>query len=230
MTQRDEEILKASIEFHEEEYKCDGISYHFIEGAKWADEHPKNGFVSVDTVYRYLVERCFFTEAEDYLDFVGFTKFGYSPTNAWGNNGATNRSGGNLGNGGETASPDPVYIMKSATLPMDNCASISDGDTWGFITTTSNEIYTWGDNSVGQLGIGSTTHQKYAVKMNRICNVPDPKPVISFPEDFFTCVPFSYELNSNFVNTNNNYKYEWFKDGVALTAQGTTKTKITILH
>lgn len=64
MTQRDEEILKASIEFHEEEYKCDGISYHFIEGAKWADEHPKNGFVSVDTVYRYLVERCFFTEAE----------------------------------------------------------------------------------------------------------------------------------------------------------------------
>ena len=64
MTQRDEEILKASIEFHEEEYKCDGISYHFIEGAKWADEHPKNGLVSVDTVYRYLVERDFFTEDE----------------------------------------------------------------------------------------------------------------------------------------------------------------------
>ena len=147
---------------------------------------------------------------------------------AWGNNGATNRSGGNLGNGGETSSPDPVYIMRSATLPMEDCASISDGDTWGFITTTNNEIYTWGDNSVGQLGIGSQTHQKYAVKMNRICNVPDPKPVISFPEDFYTCVPFSYELNSNFVNTNNHYKYEWFKDNVALTAQGTSKTKITV--
>ncbi|MBP5370566.1 MAG: hypothetical protein J6Y55_01450, partial [Bacteroidales bacterium] len=154
---------------------------------------------------------------------------------AWGCNGATNRSGGNLGNGfsgdsdgGAGNSPYPVYIMRSATMPMENCASISDGDTWGFITTTSNEIYTWGDNCVGQLGIGSTTHQKYAVKMNRICNVPDPKPVISFPEDFYTCVPFSYELNSNFVNTNNNYKYEWFKDGVALTAQGTTKTKITV--
>ena len=147
---------------------------------------------------------------------------------AWGNNGATNRSGGNLGNGGEDSSPDPVYIRKTATTLMENCASISDGDTWGFITTTDNEIWTWGDNCVGQLGIGSQVHQKFAVKMNRLCQVPDPKPVISFPEDFYTCVPFSYELNSNFVNTNNNYKYEWFKDGAALTSQGTAKTKITV--
>ena len=30
----------------------------------------------------------FFTEKEDYLDFIGFTKFGYTPNNAWGSNGA----------------------------------------------------------------------------------------------------------------------------------------------
>ena len=147
---------------------------------------------------------------------------------AWGNNGAENRSGGNLGNGGAESSPDPVYIRKTATSLMENCASISDGDTWGFITTTNNEIWTWGDNSVGQLGVGDKNRSAYAKKMNRICSVPDPRPVISFPEDFYTCVPFSYELNSNFVNTNNHYKYEWFKDGVALTSQGTSKTKITV--
>ena len=32
----------------------------------------------------------FFTEAEDYLDFVGFTKYGYTPNNAWGSGGANN--------------------------------------------------------------------------------------------------------------------------------------------
>ena len=31
----------------------------------------------------------FFTEKEDYLEFVGFTKFGYTPNNAWGENGAS---------------------------------------------------------------------------------------------------------------------------------------------
>ncbi|MBQ3302035.1 MAG: InlB B-repeat-containing protein, partial [Eggerthellaceae bacterium] len=31
----------------------------------------------------------FFTEAEDYLDFVGFTKYGYTPSNAWGSGGAS---------------------------------------------------------------------------------------------------------------------------------------------
>ena len=31
----------------------------------------------------------YFTEKEDYLNFVGFTKFGYSPSNAWGSGGAS---------------------------------------------------------------------------------------------------------------------------------------------
>lgn len=32
--------------------------------ADWKDAHPSEGLVSVDAVYMYLVERCFFTEAE----------------------------------------------------------------------------------------------------------------------------------------------------------------------
>ena len=151
---------------------------------------------------------------------------------AWGNNGASNRSGGNLGDGTTNSSPFPVYIKTDAATPISNCVSISDGDTWGFITTTDNTLYTWGDNSVGQLGMGNqeNTPRKYAVRMGSLagCSVPDPKPQITFPEDFYTCVPFTYDLDSRFVNTNNNYKYEWYRNGTKITSAGTSSPVIRV--
>ncbi|HRS19830.1 MAG TPA: hypothetical protein P5243_10020, partial [Bacteroidales bacterium] len=138
---------------------------------------------------------------------------------AWGNNGATALSGGNLGDGTTNGSGQPVYIKTSAGTPITNVATISDGDTWGFITRTDNTIWTWGDNSVGQLGIGSTTRQAYAVKINNppTCTTPDPIPFVSMPADFYTCLPFSYVIDPGFANLNNAYKYEWYKDGVLIT-------------
>ena len=54
MTIRDEEILNASTVYHEEQFHCDGWNYDFIEGAKWADEHPRKGLVDIEKVIDYI--------------------------------------------------------------------------------------------------------------------------------------------------------------------------------
>ncbi|NLK81724.1 MAG: hypothetical protein GX277_05965, partial [Bacteroidales bacterium] len=145
---------------------------------------------------------------------------------AWGNNGGTN-NGGNLGNGTTTGSPTPVYIKIGANLPITDVVSISDGDYWGFITKADNSIWTWGGNSIGQLGLGMTSSiESYARKMNNPpnCATPDPKPQVVMPKDFSTCVPFSYVINPGFKN-NGSYKFEWFKNGTKISgATGETYT------
>ena len=54
MTIRDEEILNASTIYHEEQCHCDGWNYDFIEGAKWADQHPRKGLWDAEKVIEWL--------------------------------------------------------------------------------------------------------------------------------------------------------------------------------
>ena len=61
---REEQIEKAEIEYFNKT-SFDGCDYvgevaktaAFIAGAKWADEHPKEGLVSIDKVCKWLGNR-----------------------------------------------------------------------------------------------------------------------------------------------------------------------------
>lgn len=67
MTIRDEEILNASTIYHEEQFHCDGWSYDFIEGAKWADQHPRKGLVDIEKACEWL---------SDYIKYFNFWEDG----------------------------------------------------------------------------------------------------------------------------------------------------------
>lgn len=153
---------------------------------------------------------------------------------AWGNNGAcgTSGSGGHLGNGTTAQSAFPVFIRRNATLVDNNVVSISDGDTWGFYTTSNNLIYTWGNNALGQLGIGSTTCASYATQFTLPpCAFPAPKPKATIsPRDFSVCVSkwSGTTLNSGFVisaSLASSYKITWYRNGVQVaTGNGSAVT------
>lgn len=67
---REEQIIEAGVDYtmstrpmcigginFEKEIKEFNRNKSFEEGAKWADEHPKEGFVSIDKVCAYLEMR-----------------------------------------------------------------------------------------------------------------------------------------------------------------------------
>lgn len=142
---------------------------------------------------------------------------------AWGINGAFASQGGNLGDGTTDGSFVPVFIRRNATTVDDNVVSISDGDTWGFYTTDANEIYTWGANQVGQLGIGNTDRQAFATRFELPpCSFPDPLPRASLsPRDFEVCSAAwsGAVLESGFsiaTSLESSYEIEWFRDGVSV--------------
>ncbi len=51
---REEEIINASKNYYKDSELKDLKILHFINGAKWADNHPKEGLVSIDKVCAYL--------------------------------------------------------------------------------------------------------------------------------------------------------------------------------
>ncbi len=145
---------------------------------------------------------------------------------AWGNDGAcTANSGGHLGNGatGTAQSAFPVFIRRNATTVDENVVSISDGDTWGFYTTSDNKIYTWGNNMFGQLGINNTVCQTYATEFTLPpCDFPAPKPKATIsPRDFSVCLSqwTGTTLNSGFVISPSlapDYEITWYRNGVVV--------------
>ena len=151
---------------------------------------------------------------------------------AWGNNGActASASGGNLGDGTSTQRSGPVFIRRNATTYDNNVVSISDGDTWGFYTTTNNQIYAWGNNAFGQLGIGNTTCQSYAIQFTLPpCAFPAPKPYANItPRDFTVCASTytSTVLNSQFIISAAlaaDYRITWFRNNTQVAVgNGTT--------
>ncbi|WP_045465702.1 T9SS C-terminal target domain-containing protein [Sporocytophaga myxococcoides] len=154
---------------------------------------------------------------------------------AWGNNGAcTANSGGHLGNGATSTgqSAFPVFIRRNATTVDNNVVSISDGDTWGFYTTSDNKIYTWGNNMFGQLGLNNTNCQSYATQFTLPpCDFPAPKPKATItPRDFSVCLSkwSGTTLNSGFVisaSLASSYKITWYRNGTQVaTGNGSAVT------
>ena len=153
---------------------------------------------------------------------------------AWGNNscsanaigpGATPNfgCGGNLGNAGLGSSNSaPVYIQYGAGNVHSDVISISAGFNWGYYLREDNFFWAWGDNVVGQLGIGNYTTQNRAVSIPQIatgCSQPDPVPFANLtPYDTIVC---ESKLASNNIRLEStfkvspvllsNYQFTWYR-------------------
>ncbi|MFM7022392.1 MAG: PKD-like domain-containing protein [Flavobacteriales bacterium] len=153
---------------------------------------------------------------------------------AWGGGGCA--GGGATGNGTVTGSgaTGVGYVMRTGGVIDNTAISVSRGDLWGYYRTANNDIYAWGCNSQGQLGIGNTVDQAYAVKMTPPagCGLRDPEPDVKLrPGDTTVCQSkfTSLTLNSGFVpqaGLGSQYEVKWFKDDV-VQKTGTAATDLT---
>jgi gliding motility-associated-like protein len=153
---------------------------------------------------------------------------------AWGGGGCA--GGGATGNGTTAGSgaTGVGYVQRAGGIVDNNAISVSRGDLWGYYRTTNNDIYAWGCNSAGQLGIGNTTDQAYAVKMTPPsgCGLRDPEPDVKLtPGDTTVCQSkfTSLLLKSGFVPQTGlgaSYEVKWFKDDV-VQKTGTAATDLT---
>jgi alpha-tubulin suppressor-like RCC1 family protein len=69
------------------------------------------------------------------------------------------------GDGGSTNTATPVQVRISATTLLTGVTQISAGAAHTCALTSGGDVYCWGDNSNGQLGIGNTTNQIYATRI-----------------------------------------------------------------
>ena len=70
---------------------------------------------------------------------------------------------GQLGNALNASQNSPVAVSKAGVLANKNIRSISPGNATTCANTTDNGAFCWGDNSSGQLGIGTTTSSNVPV-------------------------------------------------------------------
>lgn len=79
---------------------------------------------------------------------------------SWGNNGSYN-----LGNGTNTDSTVPVYVVDKDGNKIKDIVKITRGNDFTLALTKDGEIYSWGYNNYGQLGLNNTTTTSYATKV-----------------------------------------------------------------
>ena len=147
---------------------------------------------------------------------------------AWGGGGCGDGGGGATGSkiGQSSSNAGPEYIKYSSSGVHNNVVLINRGDTWGFYGLDNGDIYAWGCNEYGQLGIGSTTEAKQATKINppANCNPREPNPTVDLtPGDMTVCAStFNGQvLNSGFlIDTKlaSHYKITWYKDDEVITS------------
>ena len=80
---------------------------------------------------------------------------------AWGDN-----SKGELGDSTTINKNTPVRITENEAIKGKTFISVSAGTTFSMALASDGTIYTWGDNSRGELGNGSTTNSSVPVKAN----------------------------------------------------------------
>lgn len=210
----------------------DANNYVWIWGNNWGGCAPGNNFATMmvggETGEAFL-------QAKSIAGGNGFnmavTLDGHLVT--WGVNGSTDHSGGNLGNGTTTNSSTPVYVRVSATMLLEDVATVSRGNSWGFARKEDNSIWTWGSNLYGVLGIGATAAnpEVYAKELNLsdiTCGLPDMKPTVALPSDFTTCIydGWSYTISSG-PNSGAAYQFTWEKDGAVIVGQTNPTLTVT---
>ena len=75
-----------------------------------------------------------------------------------------NNENGQLGNGTQDSSNIFVQVKTESGAELSNIKAVSAGNTFAYAITNSNEVYAWGLNASGQLGVGDTTLRTTATK------------------------------------------------------------------
>jgi hypothetical protein len=81
---------------------------------------------------------------------------------AWGDNQA-----GQLGDNSTTDRHTPVSVKDSPRAPLDGVIAVAGGGLHSLALRDNGLVYSWGDNSAGQLGDGTDTSRDTAVKMGK---------------------------------------------------------------
>ncbi len=120
---------------------------------------------------------------------------------------------GQLGNGTTTGSGCPVYVKTNATTDLTNIVSVSDGDLWSFALTSAGQVYVWGQNTEGELGIpGNVTNQVYAYLNPAIPTACAgsilPCPTASLGADVLKCPNIAQTLLAG--ANGDTYTYSWY--------------------
>ncbi|MDR1761412.1 MAG: hypothetical protein LBR55_03075, partial [Bacteroidales bacterium] len=157
----------------------------------------------------------------------------------WGGNDCAN--GGGTSIAGHTAKGLATYIQNDAGTAIHNdVVFINRGDFWGFYGTSAGEIWAFGCNPNGVLGIGNTTNKPKASRMdNQLppganCGIADFKPEADItPKSFEVCKTefVNQKLTSGFMLTGTklaNYQITWYKDDVQVAQSIATGTAAQI--
>ncbi|SHK21757.1 Alpha-tubulin suppressor [Desulfatibacillum alkenivorans DSM 16219] len=86
---------------------------------------------------------------------------------AWGAN-----PSGQLGIGTNKASHSPVQVMHKSGAPLNGVVKVAAGERHSLALTSQGEVWTWGDNSRGQLGDGFFYERRSPVKVRHIRTNP----------------------------------------------------------
>ncbi|MCQ2609074.1 MAG: hypothetical protein MJ197_10370, partial [Bacteroidales bacterium] len=153
---------------------------------------------------------------------------------AWGGGGCGDGGGGATGSkiGQSKDKVGAEYIVGPGGKISSDVVLINRADLWGFYGTSNGDLFAWGCNSNGELGIGSTMSQNTAVKINppSNCKPRHPDPVVDLkPGDMIVCASAfkGQMLDAGFVidlTLADNYKITWYKNGVEVLS-GTVKEK-----
>ncbi|MFZ2322492.1 MAG: T9SS type A sorting domain-containing protein [Ignavibacteriaceae bacterium] len=107
----------------------------------------------------------------------------------WGNNGL-----GELGNGTTTSSNVPVAVITSGVLSGKTITQVAAGNS-SIALASDGTVYTWGWNSLGQLGNGTNTDSNVPVEVDQ-----SGMGVLPVEENLADQIPSKFELSQNYPN------------------------------
>ena len=147
--------------------------------------------------------------------------------------------GAHAGHGSDDEDVNPGYVTYTANKNNyhTDVILINKGDNWGFYERANGEMYAWGLNDNGQLGMTKSNPKPYATRINPPSgcdNFFDPRPTASImPKSMKVCAsefdPIT--LNCGFVVSKADlldlYEITWYKDGTKITSASGNATKTT---
>ena len=138
---------------------------------------------------------------------------------------------------GSYSTNQPRYVEYASSKVHDDVISVEPGRDYAFYRRSDGSIWAWGTNEYGQLGIGSTSSQLYATKINppSSCNsFKDPYPraflsprsVEACSESVLATEPVTLDCDFRFSSASllNSYTITWYKDGEQVQTGNATKT------